>query len=69
MKVIEKVLAFVLDGSVQRVMRLDEETAAIMLSHPTVVDITNVQVTESWNYDANKGFYIEIDGSELVVPT
>lgn len=64
----EKVLAFILDGKVERVMRFDEATAAIFLSNPEVVDITNVQVTESWNYDSAKGFYVDIDGSEKVVP-
>lgn len=65
----EKVLAFVLDGKVQRVMRFDLETSAILLSSPEVIDITNVQVTESWNYDSAKGFYADVDGTELVIPT
>jgi hypothetical protein len=65
----EKVLAFILDGKVERVMRFDEGTAAIFLSNPEIVDITNVQVTESWNYDSEKGFYVDIDGSEKIVPT
>jgi|LakMenEpi03Aug12_release.lakeMendotaPanAssembly.Ray.scaffolds.fasta_scaffold780553_4 hypothetical protein len=64
----EKVLAFIIDGKVTRVMRFDEGTAAVLLSNPEVVDITNVQVTESWNYNPNKGFYVDIDGQELVVP-
>lgn len=65
----ERVLAFVIDGKVQRVMRFDQETAAIMLSDAEIIDITNVQVTESWNYDSNKGFYADVDGEELVIPT
>lgn len=65
----EKVLAFVIDGKVERVMRFDAETSAILLSNPEVVDITNVQVTESWNYDSQKGFYVDVDGAELVIPT
>jgi hypothetical protein len=64
----ERVLAFVIDGKVERVMRLDAQMAAIILSNPTVIDITDVQVTEAWNYDSQKGFYTEIDGSELVIP-
>lgn len=64
----ERVLAFVIDGKVERVMRFDEGTSAIFLSNPEIIDITDVQVTESWNYDNQKGFYVEIDGTELVIP-
>jgi hypothetical protein len=64
----ERVLAFVIDGKVERVMRFDEANAAIFLSNPNVIDITDVQVTESWNYDPSKGFYADIDGTELVIP-
>ena len=64
----ERALAFVIDGKVVRVMRFDEMTAAILQSNPEVIDITNNQITETWNYDPQKGFYVEIDGEELVVP-
>lgn len=64
----EKTLAFVIDGRVVRVMRLDEITAAVLLSNAEIFDISNNQITESWNYDPKKGFYIEVDGKELVVP-
>jgi hypothetical protein len=64
----ERVLAFVIDGNVERIMRFDEETASVLLSEPKVIDITDVQVTESWKYDADKGFYVDIDGAEVVVP-
>jgi len=64
----ERVIAFVLDGKVQRIMRFDVELAAILQSNPEVLDITDLQVTESWNYDPSKGFYANIDGTELVIP-
>lgn len=64
----QKTLAFVIDGKVVLTMRLDEMTAAVLMSNPEVVDITNNQITESWNYDPQKGFYIEMDGSEVVIP-
>lgn len=64
----ERVVALIIDDQVARVMRFDEETAAILLSNPTAIDITDVQVTESWNYDPEKGFYAVVDGVELVVP-
>ena len=64
----ERVLAFVIDGKVERVMRFDESNAVVFLSNPNVIDITDVQVTESWNYDSSKGFYLDIDGTELVIP-
>jgi hypothetical protein len=64
----EKVLAIIIDGKVERVMRIDEALASLLLSNPEIVDITDVQVTESWNYDPGKGFYVEMDGQEVVVP-
>jgi hypothetical protein len=64
----EKVLAFVIDGKVERIMRFDEYSAAIFLSDPKIIDITDVQVTESWNYNPEVGFYIEMDGQEVVIP-
>lgn len=64
----QRTLAFVLDGKVVRIIQIDEMTASILLSDPEIIDITNNQVTESWNYDPTKGFYIEMDGSEVVIP-
>ena len=64
----EKVIALVLDGKVQRILRFDELTSAVLLSNPTILDITNIQVTESWNFDQQRGFYVDMDGQELVVP-
>ena len=64
----DRTLAFVIDGKVVRVLRIDEMTASVILSNPEVLDITSNQVTESWNYDPAKGFYVEMDGSEVVVP-
>jgi len=63
----ERVLAFVIDGNVEVIMRYDERTASIMLSDPKVIDITDIQITESWKYDPEKGFYIEIDGEETAI--
>lgn len=65
----EKTLALVLDGKVVRIINIDEMTGVILLSSPEIIDITNNQVTESWNYDPSKGFYTEIDGSEVVIPS
>lgn len=62
----DKTLAFVIDGNVVSVMRFDERTASIMLSAPKIIDISNQNITESWKYDNNKGFYIQIDGEEIV---
>lgn len=64
----DRVIALVIDGVVERVMRFDELTAAAFLSNPTIIDITDIQVTESWSYSPEKGFYVEIDGQEVVVP-
>ena len=64
----EKVIALVLDGKVQRVLRFDELTSSVLLSDPKIIDITNIQITESWNFDEQRGFFVDIDGEELVVP-
>jgi hypothetical protein len=58
----DRVLAIVIDGKVERVMRFDEETSALLLSNPTIIDVTANQITESWNYDENSGFFVNIDG-------
>ena len=63
-----KTLAFVVDGEVVSIMNHDERTAAILLSNPTIVDITAASITTAWNYSKEKGFYIEIDGEEIIVP-
>jgi hypothetical protein len=64
----EKVIALVLDGKVQRILRFDELTSSVLLSNPKIIDITNIQVTESWSFDDQRGFFVDIDGEELVVP-
>ncbi len=63
-----RTLAFIIDGKVERVISFDEGTSALLLSNPKVIDITDNQITESWNYDEQKGFYAEVDGTELVIP-
>jgi hypothetical protein len=46
-------LAFVIDGEVVQVMGTDERLAAILLSEPTIVDVTGVDPTliTSANFD------------------
>jgi hypothetical protein len=46
-------LAFVIDGEVVQVMGTDERLAAILLSEPTVIDVTGVDPTlvTSANFD------------------
>lgn len=63
----EKVLAIILDGEVKRIGRFDAELAAILLSGPEIIDVTSVSVTESWSYHPEKGFWIDMDGQEVVV--
>lgn len=64
----DRALAFVIDGEVVAVMRFDDRTSAILLSNPTIVDISAMTVNQGWNYDPSKGFYTTIDGSEVVTP-
>jgi hypothetical protein len=46
-------LAFVIDGEVVQVMGTDERLAAILLSEPTVIDVTGVDpsLVTSANFD------------------
>jgi hypothetical protein len=46
-------LAFVIDGEVVQVMGTDERLAAILLSEPTVVDVTGIDpaLVTSANFD------------------
>ena len=46
-------LAFVIDGEVVQVMGTDERLAAILLSEPTIVDVTGVDpsLVISANFD------------------
>lgn len=62
----DRALAFVIDGEVVAVMRFDERTSSILLSNPTIVDISTLAINQGWNYDPEKGFYTTIDGSEVV---
>jgi len=62
----DRALAFIIDGEVVSVMRFDERTASIILSSPTIIDISPVAINQGWNYDPEKGFYTTIDGSEVI---
>jgi hypothetical protein len=46
-------LAFVIDGEVVQVMGTDERLAAILLSEPTIVDVTGIDpaLVTSANFD------------------
>lgn len=62
----DRTLAFIIDGDVILVSRFDERTSAIFLSKPEVIDITTQNISEGWSYDQSKGFYVEIDGQEVI---
>lgn len=61
-----RTLALVLDGEVLSVVRLDEPTAMLLLSNPTIIDITSKSVGEGWRYEQG-AFISNIDGSEVIV--
>lgn len=62
-----KSLAFIIDGEVISVARYDERTASILLSNPTIIDVTPIAISEGWQYDDSVGFYTNIDGQEVTV--
>lgn len=53
-------VAFVLDDEVQEVIRAEEKIAAILLSEPTIIDITNLdqKPTIGWKYNSETGEFL-----------
>jgi hypothetical protein len=63
-----KAIAFVIDGEVVEVVNYDDRMASIMLSNPTIVDISNHNITAGgWTFDGT-AFSTVIDGQQVVVP-
>jgi hypothetical protein len=57
------VIAFVLDGEIVSILNTDERMAAILLSNPIIVDITEEKkkqplILEGWKYDGEKFFSV-----------
>ena len=62
-----KALAFVIDGEVVEVVNYDDRMAAILLSNPTIVDISNHNITAGgWTFDGTS-FSNTIDGQQVVI--
>lgn len=61
-----RTLALILDGEVISVIKLDEPTATLLLSNPTIIDITSKAIGEGWKYEQG-AFVSNIDGTEIVV--
>ena len=62
-----KTIAVVIDGEVQEVLNFDERVAAMLLSNPTLVDITEHSITSGWEYDGNS-FSTTVDGAPVNIP-
>jgi hypothetical protein len=62
-------VAFVVNGVVQDVLRTNEGLAAVMLSNPTIVDVSNWYATNSSHPGENliQAVYVEASG-EFVLP-
>jgi hypothetical protein len=55
------VIALVIDGEIVSVLNTDERLGAILLSNPTIVDISQAQketpsLCEGWTYDGSNFF-------------
>jgi hypothetical protein len=59
-------IAFVIDGEVVDVMHTHARLAAILLSKPTIVDITDIQVE---NYQIMPGFKYNTKTKTFTIPT
>lgn len=64
----EKTLAIILDGIVIDVVKFNERFAALLMSNPTFVDITENTVGQGWQYDNGK-FTAQIDGQSVSIRT
>lgn len=63
-----RAIAFVIDGEVVEVVNYDDRTAAILMSNPTMVDITNHNITSvGWTYNGTE-FARVVDGETVIVP-
>lgn len=63
-----KSIAYIIDGEIIEIINYDERMASIVLSNPTVVDITKYQINpENWRFDG-QNFVSIIDGEEVVLP-
>ena len=56
-------IAFIIDGEVVDILHTQDRLAAILLSEPTIVDITDVKndsnsdIYPGWTYDATTGAF------------
>lgn len=62
-----KTLAFIIDGVIEEVLVYDERMAAILMSNPTVIDISKNHVSKEWAFDG-ENFKAIIDGEEVSIP-
>lgn len=58
-------IAFILDGKVQDVFHTDDRLAAILLSNPTIVDVTEQYEGKEQNFNLIQWDY---DGAEFTAP-
>lgn len=57
-----RTLAVILDGIVIEVVRFNERFAALLMSNPTFVDITENNIEQGWNYEDGKFIKMTPDG-------
>lgn len=61
-------LAFIIDGEVAEVINYDDHMAAVLLSNPLIVDISNINVTsDGWTFDGS-AFSKLVNGQVVSIP-
>lgn len=61
-----RTIALIIDGEVVEVLQFDERMASILLSNPTIVDITSHNIGTGWSFDGSN-FVNTIDGKTVYV--
>lgn len=63
-----RAIAFVIDGEVVEVVNYDDRMASILTSNPTIIDISNHNITSAgWTFNGTE-FVRVVDGQTVVVP-
>jgi hypothetical protein len=55
-------IAFVIDNKVEEVIGIDDRLAAVLLSSPTIVDVTGIPVTNGHIYNPENGTFSSVIG-------
>jgi hypothetical protein len=58
----QHMIAFIIDNKVEEVIGIDDRLAAVLLSSPTIVDVTGIPVTTGHIYNPEDGTFSSVIG-------